>query len=100
MRITDYIKEFCEKYDEYELYENYAGRGMAGAKCLGIVVEQGNSGLDMLEKLSMYLTEQDAENMILELAEMSADTYGLDTIIYFPKIRNFNDKESEGMLWK
>lgn len=44
MKVSDLIREFCEIHsDKYSVYENYSGRFMFGAKCMGIIVRQGNS---------------------------------------------------------
>ena len=58
MKVSDLIREFCEIHpDKYSVYENYSGRFMFGAKCMGIIVRQGNSFMAMIAELTSYLDE-------------------------------------------
>lgn len=88
LTVANAIRQFVEKAgDEYSIYEDYSGRGMFGQKCLGIVVYQGYSYMEMLMKLTQYLDEQDFDDADLELEGISIDSLGMDTIVYFPRIR-------------
>lgn len=87
MRIADCIKEFVECNEQYELYENYSGRGMFGRTCLGVIVRKGDSYMEFLMKLTRYLCQQGVEDVDLSLDGVSIDSLGLDTIIYFPQIQ-------------
>ena len=61
--IADAIRQFVEQSgDEYSIYENYSGRFMFGEKCLGIVVRQGNSYMEMLMKLTQYLDDNSMDD--------------------------------------
>ena len=71
---------------EYSIYENYSGRFMFGEKCLGIVVRQGNSYMEMLMKLTQYLDDNSIEDAGLQMEGVSVDELGLDTVVYFPLI--------------
>ena len=86
MKIAEGIRNFVAENSQYNLYENYSGRGMFGEKCLGVVVRSGDSFMDFLIKLTMYLDEQDIEDMDCELESASYDDLGKDTIVYFPRI--------------
>lgn len=88
MKATDLIRRFCEENsDKYQIYENYSSRWMSGKTCLGVVVRNGNSYLEMLSALTAYLNDY-ANDIDLEFSEgLSADNLGLDTIVYFPHIK-------------
>ena len=87
--IADAIRQFVEQSgDEYSIYENYSGRFMFGEKCLGIVVRQGNSYMEMLMKLTQYLDDNSIEDADLQMEGVSVDELGLDSIVYFPKIQS------------
>ena len=38
MTVEEAIKNFINESEQYELYENYSGRGMFGRTCLGVIV--------------------------------------------------------------
>ena len=61
---------------------------MFGEKCLGIVVRQGNSYMEMLMKLTQYLDDNSIEDAGLQMEGVSVDELGLDSIVYFPKIQS------------
>lgn len=50
--IVEYIRNFVQKYDSYEIYEKYSGKGMFGRHCIGIIVKRGSSYMDCLIKTS------------------------------------------------
>lgn len=87
MTIADGIKNFVEANPKYKLYENYSGRGMFGKTCLGVVVSHGNSFMDFFMQLTQYLDESGLEDVNCELEGASYDELGLDTIVYFPYIK-------------
>lgn len=87
MIVADGIRNFVAENPQYNLYENYSGRGMFGRNCLGVVVKQGNSFMEFLMDLTRYLEQNDIEDTNLDLEGVSYDDLGLDTIIYFPNIK-------------
>lgn len=87
MKIADGIRNFVAENPQYKLYENYSGRGMFGRKCLGVVVRSEDSFMDFLIELTKYLDEQGVEDSDLVLEGVSYDELGMDTVIYFPNIK-------------
>ena len=87
MKIADLIREFCKETEGCEVYENYSGKGMIGRTCLGIVVNQGYSCMEMLVKLTQFFDRNDFDDPDLELEGLTLASFGLDTIMYFPKIQ-------------
>ena len=84
--IAKCIRNFCEENSEkYTIYEGYSGRGMFGCKCLGIIVKNGNSYMEMIVSLTQYLIE-DNDDACVALKGVSIDSLGLDTIVYFPRL--------------
>lgn len=86
MTIEEAIRNYVSEYEEYEIYENYSGRGMFGRKCLGVVVKQGYSFMDFIINLTRYLDDNDVEDADFKLEGTTYDNLGLDTIVYFPNI--------------
>lgn len=88
MRVSNLIKKFCEENsDRYYVYENYSGRFMFAKTCLGIVVKNGFSHMEMLIKLTEYMNDADLSGVELEFSEgVSVDELGLDMIVYFPNV--------------
>ena len=87
MNIVETIKMFCdESAEKYSIYENYSGKFMYGRKCVGIVVRQGYSYMEMIIKLTIFLNDCGIESVESELEDVRFDELGLDTIVYFPKI--------------
>ena len=88
MRVSSLIKKFCEENsDRYYVYENYSGRYMFGKTCLGIVVKNGFSHMEMLIKLTDYMNGADLTGAELEFSEgLSLDELGKDMIVYFPNV--------------
>lgn len=60
---------------------------MFGRKCLGVVVRNGYSYIEMLMNLTHYFDECDLEDEDLELEGVAVDDLGLDTIVYFPNMK-------------
>ncbi len=87
MEIIGLIKNFCdENNEEYSVYEKYSCKYMSGQTCLGIVVKNGYSYMDLLIKLTQYLQEYDYDDTDFCLEGVAVDELGLDTIVYFPRI--------------
>jgi hypothetical protein len=87
MELVNLINKFCNENDEkYSAYENYSGRGMFGKKCMGIVVKQDYSYLEMLVELTRFLDAHLYDDVECKLEGVSCDSLGLDTIVYFPNI--------------
>lgn len=85
---ADLIRRFCEKHgDKYDVYENYSGRGMSGRLCIGIAVRRGNPHMYMLAELMRHFLESGSDECFQALADVSVDSLGLDTIVYFPQVR-------------
>jgi hypothetical protein len=91
--LADLIRAFCNEYEEYEVYENYIGRGMFGRRCLGIVIKQGNPYMGMLYELTKFLDDNGFEDASLEMEGVAIDELGLDTIVYFPHIKGYAYEE-------
>lgn len=87
MSIADGIRSFVESSENYTIYEGYSGRGMFGKTCLGVIISRGSSFMDFLIKLTQYLDENDVDDISCELEGASYDELGLDTIVYFPNIK-------------
>jgi len=87
MKIAEGIRQFVSDNTQYSLYEGYSGRGMFGKKCLGVVVRSGDSFMAFLIELTKYLDEQGVEDSDLVLEGVSYDELGLNTVIYFPNIK-------------
>lgn len=86
MTVEEAIKNFINESEQYEIYENYSGRGMFGRSCLGVVVKQGYSFMEFIIKLTKYLDDNGIEDVDFSLEGVSYDALGLDTIVYFPNI--------------
>lgn len=85
MSTAELLRNFCEESDDkYSIYENYSGRGMFGKKCIGIVVSNGHSYMNMMMELTRYLDNYADEIDLDTLEGMSVDSLGMDTIVYFP----------------
>lgn len=87
MEVGKLIEEFCEMHNDYIFYEGgYSGRGMFGKKCVGIIVREGASYMQMLMELTRFLEQKDFDDTALELSTPAVDSLGLDCIVYFPHI--------------
>lgn len=86
MTVEEAIKNFINESEQYELYENYSGRGMFGRTYLGVIVQQNDSFMDFIIKLTKYLDDNGIEDVDFSLEGVSYDALGLDTIVYFPNI--------------
>lgn len=75
------------------VHENYSGRGMYGARCLGIVVGNMNEAFKFFIIAGMVLDVDD----VRELAENArTDNMGYDMIVYFPNCTISEDDTPEG----
>lgn len=87
MNTVELMRNFCELHSDYNFYEDgYSGRGMFGKKCVGIVVREGGSYMQMLMELTRFLEQNDFDDIALELSTPAVDALGLDCIVYFPHI--------------
>lgn len=86
MTVEEAIKNFVNENNQYELYENYSGRCMFGRTCLGVIVQQNDSFMDFIIKLTKYLGDNDVDDVDFKLEGATYDNLGLDTVVYFPNI--------------
>ena len=86
MTVEEAIKNFISENEQYSLYENYSGRCMFGRTCLGVIVQQNDSFMDFIIKLTKYLDDNDVDDVDFKLEGATYDNLGLDTIVYFPNI--------------
>ena len=91
MTVEEAIKNFVNENNQYELYENYSGRCMFGRTCLGVIVQQNDSFMDFIIKLTKYLDDNDVDDVDFKLEGATSDNLGLDTIVYFPNIGGSHD---------
>ena len=91
MTVEEAIKNFVNENNQYELYENYSGRCMFGRTCLGVIVQQNDSFMDFIIKLTKYLDDNDVDDVDFKLEGATYDNLGLDTIVYFPNIGGRHD---------
>ena len=68
---------------------NYSGRFMFGKRTIGIVVKADQNYFEMMMELTRYLESKDFDDPLLELEGVSIDELGLDVIVYFPAIRDY-----------
>lgn len=82
--LSNVIREVAEDCD-IQIHDDYSGRYMYGATCLGLSVEGSASSL-----FAAFIRGlKNADNHIMEEAaemfdDMKTDTLGLGTIFYFP----------------
>ena len=86
--LTDLVRSFC-KENNFEAYENYSGKFMFGKRTIGVVVKADQNLFDVFARLTRYLESKDFEDSYMELEGVSIDDLGLDAIVYFPHIRNY-----------
>ena len=79
MTVEEAIKNFVNENNQYELYENYSGRCMFGRTCLGVIVQQNDSFMDFIIKLTKYLDDNDVDDVDFKLEGATYDNLGLDT---------------------
>lgn len=71
---------------EDALYEDYSGRGMYGAKCVGLTGSAADFAM-FAAALSEELGFETARDI---LARLASDSMGLEMIFYFPGV-NFEE---------
>ena len=75
---------------DYEVRKDYSGRGMRGAKCLGLVVDSPADAYAILAGAAAeaeYDDETDLADEWLALFRKSRlDSMGLQSIVYFPGV--------------
>jgi hypothetical protein len=86
MTVREAVIEFVEGQEDYKLYEDYSGRFMYGAKCLGVIVPSGSSYMEFMLQLTTFMCENDVDDAKLELSGVAVDNLGLDYIVYFPRL--------------
>lgn len=91
MTVRKAIESFVSENEQYELYENYSGRGMFGRSCLGVVIKQGYSFMDFIINLTRYMDNYDVDDIDFKLEGATYDNLGLDTVVYFPNIGGNHD---------
>ena len=91
MTVEEAIKNFVNENNQYELYENYSGRCMFGRTCLGVIVQQNDSFMDFIIKLTKYLDDNDVDDVDFKLEGATYDSIGLDTLVNFPNIGGSQD---------
>ena len=91
MTVRESIESFVSENEQYELYENYSGRGMFGRSCLGVVIKQGYSFMDFIINLTRYMDDNDVDDIDFKLEGATYDNLGLDTVVYFPNIGGNHD---------
>lgn len=67
------LEEVCDSGEDFEIRVGYSGRGMYGAKCMGIVCSS--------EKATCVVEEA----AYLGLFGARYDSMGLHTIVYWPR---------------
>lgn len=91
MTVEEAIKNFISENEQYELYENYSGRGMFGRTCLGVIVQRNDSFMDFIINLTRYMDNYDVDDIDFKLEGATYDNLGLDTVVYFPNIGGNHD---------
>ena len=86
--LADMIRGFCAS-ENYEVYENYSGRGMFGKLTIGIIVRQDQNYFEMLYKLTRYMESKGFYDPLMELEGTAIDELGKSVICYFPAIRDY-----------
>ena len=88
MRVSNLIKKFCEENsDKYVLCENYSCNVIPEQTCMGVVVKNGFSYMEMLTELTSYMDEADLCDSELDFSEgLMIEVLGEDTIVCFPNI--------------
>ena len=97
MTMADLIRAFCkEPENNYEVYENYTKSwttpiGEETVTTLGIVVKDGGSAMEAIERLSRFLEAKEVfDERLLEFEGTAIDELGPDAIVYFPAIKDYH----------
>lgn len=67
---------------DFEVTEDYSGRGMFGKRCIGFVAPNPLA----LAQVVAYIYDEDQRHQIADKA--TYDNMGTDVIIYFPTLEN------------
>lgn len=67
---------------EYEVYENYSGRGMYGETTTAIVVPSVLKFATDVLRVSNSFVDEDGDCLLCELQNLKSDNLGRDYIIY------------------
>ncbi len=86
--LTELIRSFCQE-NNFKVYEGCSGRMMFGKKTIGIILKPDQNLFDVFAQLTRYLESKDFEDPFMELGGVSIDDLGLDALIYFPNIRDY-----------
>jgi len=87
-QLTD-LRDFCDEYD-YDLREQYSGRGMYRKNCIGFVTD--DSPFTIAMNLTAFLRAENEQGSDCELIDIftntgvRTDSMGKSSIIYFPAI--------------
>lgn len=101
--LANLVRGFCRE-NNYKMYEKYSGRYMFGRMTIGIIVSENQNYFEMLAQLTSFLEEKLKENeideqllgqLLEELEGVAIDELGLDVIVYFPAIQNYQPLPSE-----
>ena len=73
---------------DVEVREDYSGRGMYGATCIGFVLSGGASELALGAAIVQAGQEEDLEDGLVEylMRRAAHDSMGRDRIVYFPGV--------------
>lgn len=76
------VEALKEINDEYEIYENYSGRGMYGSKTTGIIVPSIMDFTSDVLQITPLLIDDDGENRVQNIHNLRSDSLGRSYIIY------------------
>lgn len=91
VRIDQVLETMFDMFglDEPDVCENYSGRGMRGAECLGFVVAPSDVfavGAACGEVLRRSGNVEDVQLLHALVTRARTDNMGLQTIVYFPGV--------------
>lgn len=77
---------------------SYSGRGMYGRSCVGVTVDRGTSAFNLAAEI--IASSADPVEMADSLCKLnvSQDSMGLDSIIYFPNVPWVEEETEENDL--
>jgi hypothetical protein len=103
----DRIEQICED-NEVQLYNGYSGRGMYGSTCFGITGSHRDCTAVIADIITAYVEEimNNAENtnrndlphFIRDIMNYRQDSMGLDTILYWQKIKSISVDNEEAVV--
>lgn len=94
-QIIDQAIEFIEQeYGEGAIYRGYSGRGMYGAKCLGIVGVGAMAFVGAMLEVCDTIEEYEAVRYIAAtIGDGETDSMGYDRIIYWRALVEVEEEE-------